>query len=456
MSVTPAIPVRLSGVAHLDDDKWAAAAQYDARRLADALGLPAMPVVALDPLLAPADTEGPPYSLRIGDRQARLAWVSPTRGKESTLDDLVLRLSHDLARNAELFVTAEVADAVRAMWREHAPRHAAVELPESDLVPLLAGCVRAGRRVDADLLMETAPDARDPLWWGLLEEALDADPSLRITMPFPADATGDSLMDHVYERTGVILPQVDLRVGDESSPNWIVELGDIVLRVPAPDPLGEFLDQATTVLRPWLPAFVTLQTTRLRLESAAAELPRLVSAVRARFSDVYITRSLRALVEERIAVNDLRSVLGGLLEIREATSADEENRIVFHSPAGTPPPQLALRDGRLDPEDAADCVRRWTRRAVTLSHWDAGTLRTRLITPSLEATFRAGAMVPGSNDHRDFLTLARASTEPILTNLDIRRRVFEAIALELPHISVLCYQELLPETNVIPTDRLAL
>ena len=64
-------------------------------------------------------------------------------------------------------------------------------------------------------------------------------------------------------------------------------------------------------------------------------------------------------------------------------------------------------------------------------------------------------MRPGSEEHYAFLELVQSGTEPILTNVDIRRRIGEAIALELPQVAVLCYQELLPETTVGPSAALA-
>lgn len=459
MSAPVRVELRLSTLAGLDDSGWAAAATAAAKRLVDSLALPVEPSVTLERPMASRGDGAPSYSLEIGGTSARLAWNASALAATVAPPDPELRLHYDLARNAELFVTEAVAEEVRTRWATHAPEQAAVHLSPPDVVRLLRGCVHMGRRVERVLEGDPGSDERDPLWWRLLEGALDSSPSLRFVVPSQiatlvnahADLmVGELLADHVYEQTGVILPTAEVGVGDGAGDGWSIEVCDISIPIPAAGSVDTSIEQLPIVLRPWLHAFVTRETTRYRLGEAADELPHLVNAVRARFGDAFITRSLRALVEEGVTVNDFRSVLGGLAEIRDETTADEETRIVLHAPAGTPPPALVLRDGRLDPEDAADCVRRWERRAVTLGNWNAGTLHTRLLAAPLEASFRTAPMVPGSAEHQAFLGRVVSANEPLLTNVDVRRRVFEAIAVELPHVSVLCYQELLPETNIIP------
>ncbi|HUF31209.1 MAG TPA: hypothetical protein VMM77_11215, partial [Gemmatimonadaceae bacterium] len=422
MSAPARVELRLTTVAGLDDPEWAAAARSAAQRVVDALSLPVEPSVSLQPPAAPDSEGAPPYALGIGNRPARLGWGSPAGAAGIAAAELAPRLAYDLARNAELFVTDAVAEGVRARWRARAPEHAAVQLPDPDLARLLEGCVRAGRRVDHVLEADPGSDARDPLWWRLLEGALDTSPSLRLVVPArtaiwgphgdAGDTLGDTLSDYVYEQTGVVLPPPDVRLDDDVEDAWIIEVCDLSMRIPAPVGTDAFVEQGIAVLQPWLHAFVTRETTLYRLNGAAEELPHLVQAVRARFGDAFITRSLRALVDEGVTVNDLRTILCGLVEIREPTSADEATCIVFHAPAGTPPPSLVLRDGLLDPEDAADCVRRWARRAVTQRRWNAGTLSIRLLTPNLESVFRTGTMLPGSADHYAFLELVRSANEP--------------------------------------------
>lgn len=458
LTLTPAVAANADGLG------LAASARAIVLRLAETLALPIDPVVALGE--ATEVHGGPPYSLDIAQQPARLAWSFPVAPGD---DAPALRLERDLARNAELLVTDAVASAVRSDWTSRDLRPAAAALPPPELTRLMRECVRAGRSVSRLVNAEAGSDERDPLRWRLLESALENAPSLGVLMPRELagdeapETLAESLRDVIYELTGVLLPPVNLRFmlnlpsqRQRTNLDIRLEICDLSLMVPSGDATEPILSRLTAVLQPWLPAFVTRQTVIARTKAASPALPQLVSSVSARFGEAFIARTLRALVAEGVPIGDTRAVLSGLQEIREATTADEENCIVFHAPAGTPPPELALSDGRLDPEDAADCVRRWSRRRITTSHWQAGALRTRLLGLSLESRMREGPLLAGSASHRQFLEQLEGSSDPILTNVDIRRRVADTIALERPDVAVLCYQELLPESSITSTGRIDL
>jgi len=419
-----------------------------------ALELPVEPRVEPGTPL-PQDGAGPPYTVQVAGEPARTPWNALPPANEAAL---VARLRYDLARNAELFVTAAVAEAVRSTW-SGTP---AAGLSRDDAARVLRECVRLGCRVGRLSRAETGGADRDPPGWRPLESALEEAAALRITVPggfLPEDAAtaAASLKERVHGSTGVILPTVEIReAADDVDHPLRVEVLDVAWARPLAEFDGDAIDQLVAAIEPWLPSFVVRETTIFRVVAARRAVPRLVDAVRGRFSDGFITRTCRALVAEGIGITDFRAILGGLHEIREPTTADEKRRIVFHSPAGTAPPALALSDGRLDPEDAADCVRLWARRRVTTRHWEAGNLRARLLDPGLEDMFRAGGVRPGSETQHRFLERLGDSADPILTNVDVRRRVYEAIAFERPDVAVLCYQELLPETNITPVERVSL
>ena len=302
----------MSGVNELE---WADGALAAAQVLADVLALPAEPFVTLRDAATQRREGAPPYALDIADRPARLAWdFSASVGATAT--ELATRLGHDLTRNAALLVTPEVVEASRASWRERAPDHPAVGLSSADLTRLMEECVRACRRVDRVLDADVDSDERDPLWWRLLEGALDAaPPSLEFVISAgPADRIflggaiqtfDETFSDHVYAETGVILPPAKVQLDDGPGATWNVKVCDLDIRVPAPKSGKDLIEQALATLRPWLHVYVTRETTLYRLNAAGEELPQLVRAVRARFTDAFITRSLRALVGEGVTVNDM-------------------------------------------------------------------------------------------------------------------------------------------------------
>jgi hypothetical protein len=465
LTLTPAVS-SVDGVPAL-----AEALETAARRVSNDLGLSLDPKVVVNALI---DADQPtPYAFDIAGEPARLirTWTAA-----SDPDWLPLRLSHDVARNAALFVTDAVVAALRSEWMSRVSRPAACDLDDSELKQLLRECVSLGRGVQrvAEEIDGAEEDSvehgrSDPRWWPRLERALEAAPSIGVTIPgnlageeLPT-VVAEAVRDRIYETSGVLLPWIDLRfetatktVTPAGNSTAVLEICDLSTRVPVGDVSASLVDVISAMMRPWLAAFVTRETVDGRMQAASVSLPQLVASVTARFGVTFITRTLRVLVAEGVAIADTRVMLGGLQEIRGATLADEESKIVFHAPAGTPPPALALKDGRLDPEDAADCVRRWARRQITTSKWQSGYLRTRLLSPSLESRLREGTLSPGSTEHRNFLRQLSGSSDPIVTNVDVRRRAFDAIAFERPDVAVLCYQELLPETNITATTRIEL
>ena len=433
-------------------------------RLVASLGLPVEPMVSTEAAEHVSAAAAPPYSLTIGGGPARLNWSHSWQRP----GDLPRRLEYDVVRNAALFITADVVEAVRARWADEGRASSLVALPPAELVDLLRQCVRLGRNVDRLFHGDPGSDERDPLTWRFLEAALDDEPSLSLVLPLwasesgPANAIAEALCDHVRTETGVLLPTPRVsgldRAGDD---DVVMTVCDVTSRTTlrrshaGRHSLDEIAGVLAQALSEWLPAFVSRDVVAARVDNVASLLPRLVAGIRRRFAPAFLARAIRTLAAEGMAIGDLRVILSGLLEIRDATTADESHSIVFHAPAGIPTSQLAMSDGRLDPEDAADCVRRWARRTLTTQHWQAGTLKSQLLDPALESEFRSRGVRIASEVHRRFLEKLVGDTTPILTNTDVRRRVFDAIAFERPDVAVLGYQELLPETNVVPTRRVS-
>ncbi len=217
-----------------------------------------------------------------------------------------------------------------------------------------------------------------------------------------------------------------LEVDDEHLPTWAREQIVPLLRARAADFLGlaevqRLLDEleqyAPATVRNVVPKPVTL---------------------------VLLTDVLRRLVEERISVRDLRSILESL-----STAATSEK----------------------DPLNLTEYVRSQLRRAITFRlTGGAGHLGVILLDALLEETVRraitrtpAGAFLAlPPHASRDVLAslkralaCERAAPGPnvILTQPDVRRFVRKLIESDLPDVFVVTYAELLPEVALKPVAR---
>jgi type III secretion protein V len=188
--------------------------------------------------------------------------------------------------------------------------------------------------------------------------------------------------------------------------------------------------------------FVGLQETQSLLDQLDRTQPALVRNVVPKPVPLPLLADvLRRLVEERVSIRPLREILEAL---------------ALHAPTEKDPLQLT------------ELVRAALRRQITYSHATGGQLGAFLVDPSVEETVREAIQRTASGTYlalapdvaRDIVEAARAeladAAPPIvvLTQADVRRFLRRLLETELPDVTVLSYQELVPEVVVQPLGRI--
>jgi type III secretion protein V len=186
-----------------------------------------------------------------------------------------------------------------------------------------------------------------------------------------------------------------------------------------------------------------LQETQTMLDQLERAYPALVRNVIPKpVSLAQLTDVLRRLVEEGVSIRPLREILEAL---------------AIYAPA------------EKDPVALTEAVRSSLRRHITHRHARGGMLGVLLVDPSIEDTVRDAiqrtangsflALAPSAA--RDVLAAAKkglgGSGAPsiLLTQSDVRRFLRRLVETELPHVTVLSYQELDPAVTVQPLGRIA-
>src|SRR5204863_8201233 len=94
-------------------------------------------------------------------------------------------------------------------------------------------------------------------------------------------------------------------------------------------PAGFLILKLSANIRSKATEFQTLQSTQFSVEALRPFYPYLIEAARARFSMEEIWRVLTDLLDEGIAIRDLRTILETMVSINGTTDADEERFIIF-------------------------------------------------------------------------------------------------------------------------------
>jgi type III secretion protein V len=264
------------------------------------------------------------------------------------------------------------------------------------------------------------------------------------------------IRERVFAELGVPMPAARVRVRADLEPRCVVlsvhEVPARVLRVPDDvedsGVAGWVCGPVLALLKTRAADFLGLAEVQRLLDELETFAPATVRNVIPKpVSLVLLTDVLRRLIEERISVRDLRSILEAL-----STLAATEK----------------------DPLNLAEYLRSQARRAITYRLTaGAGQLDVVLLDPVLEDTVRrAITRTPGGA----FLTLAppvardvigsvrravgeaTAAGNPelpavILTQPDIRRFVRKLVESELPDVWVVSFAELLPEVALKPVAR---
>lgn len=258
-----------------------------------------------------------------------------------------------------------------------------------------------------------------------------------------------ALRDELFSELGVPLPAPRVAVRANLPPRQAVlslhEVPAKILLVP-PDiddaaAVAHVADRARDLLRSRAADFLGLAETQRLLDELEQFAPATVrNVVPKPVSLTLLTDILRRLVEERISIRDLRSILEALSTVA-ATEKDALNLTEY--------------------------VRGQMRRAITFRlTGGAAQLDVLLLDPILEDTIRravtrtaAGAFLTlAPQAARDVIAAIKRAAQHegatvILTQPDIRRFVRKLVESEMPDAVVVSFAELLPEVALRPTGR---
>ena len=210
--------------------------------------------------------------------------------------------------------------------------------------------------------------------------------------------------------------------------------------------------------------FIVLETVRFDLDSLVAH-GDLVRLFREKWSHTRLAQVMRALVDERIPVLNLPAVLDGLLAAQPVVEADFTRNLVFTPYALTPCAKDKGEGGAADPNSAdyADCLRAQFKELITYQLGRERRIEAILLDPALEEKLTGSSREPLAGQDRDKLMKAldnefgktdRSGRQVILTTLGARRPCRDFLAVEYPQVDVVSYQELTPDSQIMPLARI--
>jgi type III secretion protein V len=217
-------------------------------------------------------------------------------------------------------------------------------------------------------------------------------------------------------------------------------------------PFGYLILNISALLRHHSALFVCQSVAARALNQVELAFPALSEVTRQHSTPASFARLLRALLAENVSVRNTRLIL-------ESLSA--------YAYVLVPPDQIAF-DERLHVSapprhEAGVLAHVRTRLSHQLTHQAArgrGTLEIYLLAPALEQI-----ILQDETRAREvllkFLRAKIAMLPPdqpptLLTTADVRSGVRALIGVELPQVRVLAYQELVPEVNLLPVERITL
>ena len=199
--------------------------------------------------------------------------------------------------------------------------------------------------------------------------------------------------------------------------------------------------------RQYASEFLGIQEARAMLEFVEKSFPDLVKEVTRLVPLQKLTEILRRLVQEQISIKDLRTILESLSEtaqtekdtvvLTEYVRSALKRYISYKYSLG----QTVLSVYLLDPE-IEDMVRGAIKQTSAGSFLALDPDSVQLILQAMRNT--VVPPVPG------------AQSPVLLTTLDVRRFVRKLIESEFPDLSVVSYQEIVPEIRLQPLGRIQL
>ena len=244
-------------------------------------------------------------------------------------------------------------------------------------------------------------------------------------------------IDAFQRRTGVPLPDVELRWRDDGAGHWRLDAFDVPIAGgdwARGDDLAPIVDAMEGALRRQATQFVGIQETSHLLGVASEAYPEIVAEVRKLVSIQNIASVLRTLVEEEVPVRNLRAILESLVQYggqeKDPASLAEFARIALArhtchrlAPGGTL--RIIALGAALEEQLAAALRAGGAQKKIALD-------------PALLERVR-GALVHAAR---------RSAPDAMVTNAPLRRHVRAMLARDCFELPVLSYNELVSELKL--------
>lgn len=231
-------------------------------------------------------------------------------------------------------------------------------------------------------------------------------------------------------------------------------------------PLGYAVLVLSAGIRRNAGSLVTMEKVDFDLRLLQQAFPDLVVAARQRFELVQLTRIVQGLLAEQISVRNLRGLLESLLAVVGVTDVDLSRLIAFLPTTGHLYPVSPGKGvGDLSVADYVNCARLGLKSYISHKYTrGAASLVVLLMSPEGEKRLAAAEGRPLSADEHarlvasvlaEVAVLPPSTTKPVvLTSIEARRALRQALEIEFPDLPSVCYQELVPELNIQPIARI--
>ena len=208
--------------------------------------------------------------------------------------------------------------------------------------------------------------------------------------------------------------------------------------------------------------------TRALLDQLNRVFPELVQAARHRFPDARLAGVLRKLLDEECSIRNLRAVLEHLIDF-DPIPVDASKTIVFDDRLTVPENLPATRIESVS--NLVSTVRCGLKKYIShKASAGRSTLPVFLIDPDMEAMVVSASVALPPDDalppteeerfrkavHEKVRSTPSGDKIAILTTVEVRPLLASLLRTQYPRMRVLAYQELSPEMNVQPIERIAL
>jgi len=229
-------------------------------------------------------------------------------------------------------------------------------------------------------------------------------------------------------------------------------------------PMEFFLLHVSSAIRNLAGAFMTPDILNFLMKQICFVAPQLVRLVSEKLQAAEITGTLRLLLDEKISIRDLRTILEILAQDFEPVYVDLSKYVIYDLTNTTLIPSWRGSLAFVAPETLAAAIRINFKRYIChkLSN-GSDKLNAYILDAEIEswliqsqapyATKKAEAFLTGLRDaYND--NSEEAGRRILLTGHHVRKRLYELIKLEFPKIPVVSYQELSPDINITPLNRI--